>query len=67
MFASQISPGSGIVVETFVFGSVTIQERSVITSARILALLVYPRDKFRKVFRRQLLDSAFDLFDFAHT
>ena len=66
MFASQISPGSGIVVETFVFGGVTIQERSVITNAGILSLLVDPRGKLGKVFRCQLLDSAFDLFDFAH-
>jgi len=67
IFASQISPGNGIVVETFVLWSVAIQERCVIARPWILSLLIHPRDKFGKVFRRQLLDSAFDLFDFAHS
>jgi hypothetical protein len=78
MSAIQTSPGSGIVVKTFVLRGVAVQESTVITDNRValvssrpkdlklLAALVNPDSQPNEACQRQLLDSLFDFLKLAH-
>jgi hypothetical protein len=75
MSASQISPACGIVVESLVFRGVTVQEALVVAQNWRLPCgswvvgrtgtrpLLKPGKKLLKIFRRELLDGALDLFN----
>jgi hypothetical protein len=73
--ASQISPACGIVVKSFVFGCVTVQEGAVVAKGqRCLpaalhasgAKLSHPRRELLEIVSWELLDNSLKFFDSAH-
>jgi hypothetical protein len=66
IFASQISPGDGIVVKPFIFRRITVQKWAMAARTLKLPLAINPGSQFQKIFMRQLFNGLFDLLDFTH-
>ena len=69
MFASQISPGCGFVIESLVAGGIAVQEGAVVSDTRkppLPAFVLQPRGELNQVLVRQFFNGLFEFQDISH-